>query len=815
MRICCTYLLRWLLALHLGIGLAFAADPSIPGDAQADLQNQIQAASASLDQVHQSLDDADAPETLQTLSEKALKAKRDADDAVAALEPMLRQIDARIAQLGPLAPGSDEGSDIQQQRKELDQQHNDLDSAIKRGKLLSVEAAQTSDSIEKMRTQQFNAQITSKAASPLSPSLWQQFARQLPSDLLRIQALARQGRAGLDAAVARNGWSTPLWGLALALALLFPLRMGLRHLGRRYAASDNAPDGRLRRTGLAVWLLAVGTLLPGLAALVLVESLRSVDAIAPRLQSVADAFVKASFVAAFFLSISACLLVPRRPSWRLLGIDDLAAPALMRYAWSAAALAWFAMLLNAIDVAARTSAVSTVALDGLIALTYVGLIMASLATLNQQRHRAQGTQKGNTGGDGASPPEAGHPVQRSGWLTLAWLGGHLTVLTAWVATLLGYLNFSVFVTTQLVWMTVVVLATSLLMKFADDFFLWFFSPDSRTGRGFQLATRLSTARVEQIGVLLSALVRICLLLLGAAGLTATFGNSSVLLGWFDTLSNGLTVGGAVLKPIAVARAVIALIAGLTIFRTLQHWLVETYLPKTELDIGARNSISTVARYVGIILSALWTLAALGLGFEKLALLASALSVGIGFGLQAITQNFVSGLILLAERPVKLGDRVRIGDMEGNINRISVRATEIQTDDKATLIVPNSELITKAVRNITMDNALGRIAMPFAVPLSTDIVGLRQLVLEIYAQHEAVLQDPAPSMYVDSLSGGIINITSFGYVSSPRNVYSTRSDLLFALLQRTAEQDIALVTPTDIRVIQAEPPAQARNPSAPA
>ena len=114
---------------------------------------------------------------------------------------------------------------------------------------------------------------------------------------------------------------------------------------------------------------------------------------------------------------------------------------------------------------------------------------------------------------------------------------------------------------------------------------------------------------------------------------------------------------------------------------------------------------------------------MGIGFEKLALLASALSVGIGFGLQAITQNFVSGLILLAERPVKLGDRVRIGDQVGDIRRISVRATEIQTDDKSTLIVPNSELITKSVQNLTMDSALGRISIAFSVPLNTDIVKL--------------------------------------------------------------------------------------------
>ncbi|REN06470.1 DUF3772 domain-containing protein, partial [Mycobacterium tuberculosis] len=93
----------------------------------------------------------------------------------------------------------------------------------------------------------------------------------------------------------------------------------------------------------------------------------------------------------------------------------------------------------------------------------------------------------------------------------------------------------------------------------------------------------------------------------------------------------------------------------------------------ELDAGARNSISTVTRYLGIIAAVLWGLTALGIGFEKLALVVSALSVGIGFGLQAITQNFVSGLILLAERPVKIGDWVKLGDQEGDIKRISVRS----------------------------------------------------------------------------------------------------------------------------------------------
>lgn len=794
----CIRLLRWLIALHLCIGLAIAAEiSSSTTDPQTASLQQLEQAATSLDAMRKALDDTDSADTLQTLSESALQSKRDADSAVAALEPLLKQLDARIAQLGTVADGVEESPEIKQQRKELSQQHSDLDSAIKRGKLLSVEAKQAVDSIEKIRTQQFNAQIARKVASPLSPSLWKNFAADIPLDLQRIHGLIRQGETSFNAAIEKHGWKIPLLGTLVALVLMFPLRIWLRTLGRSFAASERAPNGRLRRSGLAVWMLLVGTALPGLAGMVFIESLRSIDAIAPRLDLVADAWVKGMFVAAFFLSVSASLLVPKRPSWRLLNIDDEAAPKLTRLAWGAAALTWFSIMLNAVDIAARTSAISSVALDGLIALTYVALIMSVLVVIKKQRQRQQVIDREKA----AQNPQEHRPATTSNWLMFAWLGGHLTVLAALIAALIGYLNFSVFVATQMVWITVVVLATTLLMKFTDDFFGWIFSADSRIGKGIVLSTGLKSSRLEQIGVLLSALGRVCLLLLGMLALTAPFGNSSSLLALTDTLTKGLSIGDAVLRPMTIVRGLIVLIAGLTIFRTLQHWLVETYLPKTELDIGARNSISTVARYVGITLSALWTLAALGIGFEKVALLASALSVGIGFGLQAITQNFVSGLILLAERPVKLGDRVRIGDQVGDIRRISVRATEIQTDDKSTIIVPNSEFITKSVQNLTMDGALGRISIAFSVPLNTDIVKLREVLLGLYAEHEAVLATPAPAMYVDSISGSVVNITSFGHVSSSRGVYSTRSDLLFGLLQRCAEQNIALVSATDIHLVR--------------
>ena len=125
-------------------------------------------------------------------------------------------------------------------------------------------------------------------------------------------------------------------------------------------------------------------------------------------------------------------------------------------------------------------------------------------------------------------------------------------------------------------------------------------------------------------------------------------------------------------------------------------------------------------------------------------------------------------------------------------------------DKSTLIVPNSELITKTIRNMTMAGALGRVQIQFSVPLGTDVGKLRQLLLELFAENARVLAEPAPAVYVDSISGGQVALNCLAYVPSPRNVYGVRSELLFELLQRTAAEGIALSSPTDIHLVRDEP-----------
>ncbi len=786
--------------LLVWLGMAPVALAQNDDPAEPDPIAQLAQADKDLKQIQASLDDGDTLDTLKTLSDRALAVQRDAKAARDALDPQLKQVDGRLAQLGEVPEGATEARDIAQQRKAMTQQRADVASAIARANLLADNAKQLSADIEKMRVTQFSEELARKVNSPLSPSLWRQFATHVPADIHRLVLLYRQGETTARKAIARHGWSAPLTGLVLALLMFFPLRLWLRALGRRYAASERAPDGRLRRSGLAVWLLAVGTLLPGFAAVVLVASLESIGAIPPRLQQLALHFQVATFVAAFITALSACLLVPKRPSWRLLALDDSAAWRLRKYAWGAAGLTFIGILLVEINRASRTSEITTVAVDGLVAITYMALIIAILVSLARLHRRQAAEAAAKLDAQEGDGKPKGVP-RRSGWIVLARVAGHVVVAAAVIATLLGYLNFALFVAQQLVWGAVVLLAASLLLKFADDLATTMLSPSSRVGQTIVLTTGLSGTRVEQAGVLLSAVLRIGVILLAVLALAVPFGNLNAFYGGLDALSGGLKIGETTLKPSSVVYALLVFLVVWAVMQAFQRWLTETYLPKTELDAGARNSISTVTRYLGIIAAVLWGLTALGIGFEKLALVVSALSVGIGFGLQAITQNFVSGLILLAERPVKIGDWVKLGDQEGDIKRISVRSTEIQVGDKSTLIVPNSELITKTIRNMTMGNAQGRIQIQFSVPLSTDVAAVRQILLDTYAAHVAVLADPAPSVFIDSIANGQIAINSFAYVSGPRAVYGVRSDLYFNMLQSFAAAGIALSSPTDIHLVR--------------
>lgn len=210
------------------------------------------------------------------------------------------------------------------------------------------------------------------------------------------------------------------------------------------------------------------------------------------------------------------------------------------------------------------------------------------------------------------------------------------------------------------------------------------------------------------------------------------------------------LGGAGLRKLNIIpghllNAVLALLIGVYLIRSLRRWLDNEFLPKTAMDPGMCASLSTLFANIGYALVILLALSSLGVQWTNLAWIVSALSVGIGFGLQEIVKNFVSGLILLTERPVKVGDLISISGVEGDIRRINVRATEIQLSDRSIVIVPNSQLISQNLRNVTLGgSAQGVATLELTFALDIDPEQVNDLLYNTYCEHENILDHPAPS-----------------------------------------------------------------------
>jgi small-conductance mechanosensitive channel len=317
---------------------------------------------------------------------------------------------------------------------------------------------------------------------------------------------------------------------------------------------------------------------------------------------------------------------------------------------------------------------------------------------------------------------------------------------------------------------------------------------------------LSAATRSQAAVLVSGLLRIALALIVLLLLLAPFGEGPAeLLRRSGQWQAGWSVGEVKLRPGALLQGLIVLVVGLAVVRLLRGWLADRYLPTTSLDPGMRSSATTLFGYAGAVIAVATALSAIGIGLERVAWVASALSVGIGFGLQAVVQNFVSGLILLAERPVKVGDWVSLGGVEGDIRRINVRATEIQMGDRSTVIVPNSEFITKVVRNVTMAEPLGLVQIKIAVPIAVDAEQVRTHLLEAYRVHDDVLDAPAPNVLLDGIDGANLLFNATGFVASPRAVAGVRSGLLFDVLRRLREANITLAAAPTVLIRAPEAP----------
>lgn len=283
-------------------------------------------------------------------------------------------------------------------------------------------------------------------------------------------------------------------------------------------------------------------------------------------------------------------------------------------------------------------------------------------------------------------------------------------------------------------------------------------------------------------------------------------NDSALTHLTDWLSYPLVrLGNSSITTLSLLEILFWLAFVLVLNAALRRLVVDRLLTRTRFDPSLQFAISKIFGYIFILLGFYVALLVNGVNLSSLAVIAGALGVGLGFGLQNIVGNFVSGLVILAERPISLGDRIEVAGVAGRVTKISLRSTTVVTNDNISIIIPNSDLITQAITNWSHGDPKVRIRIPVGVAYGTDTAHLRQILLDVAAAHPDVLKEPAPTVFFDNFGDSSLNfelgVWTQNMTHSPRHF---RSDLNFAIERALRQHGVEIPFPQ--RVVHLRPPA---------
>lgn len=744
----------------------------------AGAKQELDAIKLELDQIEatiqrQSADDA----ALSQLRASIDPLQQRASAVVGDVMPRIQSAEVRLKQLGP-APEDGKGGESELVKTERAEQNKILatyQGVAAQARVLVVRGEQLGARIGETRRALFTERIFERQASALSPKLWYDVAKAIPLLASRSALLLSdwwdnlQGKLGIFAKVSLTG-AFVLIGLLWLPARRLLLRFGERDPGR-------AQPSQLRKTSAAAWLTLVYVLVPGAALFIVYTTLALLDLLPDRIENVVSSAFNAILFYSLVQGLAWAILAPSRATWRLVPLKDGETRRLLVLLLTTVAIFVIGEWLD--DVNTVLFAPLAVAIGKELVVSVLIALFAGMALRIIINSRQQ------------ADAETAARLHWSWLFTIAWIG----TISIFVAAISGFLSLASFIASQLVVGGTILASLMLVLKLTDAVLTEGLEGD--TGPGARIAQFIGIRHqaLVQIGLILSGLIRISLVLIAISLLAVPWGiESTDVFGWLKTGFFGFQVGDITISFSAILLGIGIFLTGVIITKSVQRWLDQSYLPRTKLDTGVRNSVKTGFGYLGVLLAAMAAITYVGLDLSNIAIVAGALSVGIGFGLQSIVNNFVSGLILLAERPIKAGDWVVAGGAEGYVRKISVRATEIETFDGATVIAPNSDLISSPVTNLMHGNNVGRIKVGVGVTYGADPEQVRKILLKCAEEHPGILRTPEPRVFFMNFGDSSLDFELRAHLANIDNGLSVRSDLRFAILAALRAEQIEIPFP---------------------
>ena len=732
----------------------------------SDAANTLKGLTAQVD------DKADDDQQLADLKLKVDDLTKSILDISVSFNPRLTQIRERLAALGePPAAGTAEDPAVKAEREKLNAERATINSVTGDAENLSIASRKVSNQITEDRRTLFTNTLLKK--TDVTPD-----------------TLAEAGRAfaeeKTDFVQSVGSWFRFVWNfkfyqlmsalffslLAALIIVTFSYRM-LSPLVRRNTGVEHPTY--LSRLSVAFW----STILPTFALFVFdVFSLFLLDnfnVLRADIAPILGAFMGLVLAIFFVYRLTTAVLAPLEPNWRLARVTDRGARLLTIAIVALAVVISVDFFLSAVSKALGADIVLTVVKSYFTSII-AGAMMFAMSFIKPIR-----IDEGSEDGE-AWPRFVRWPLAIAGLLLIA-------------SALLGYVGLARFAATQIVMAGAVIVTTFLGLMCGRAIIKPGAFGDTVFGRYCQRRFKLEEMTLDQVGLAVGFAFYGIAIAIGVPLLLIQWGfQLPEIFIWVSRIFTEISIGKFHFSIIGLLGGVAFFFVGLWVTRWLQRWLDGNVLARSKLDSGVRNSVKTGFGYVGIAIAALFGVSAAGIDLSSLALVAGALSLGIGFGLQNIVSNFVSGLILLVERPFKVGDWVVTGTTEGFVRRISVRATEIETFQHLSIIVPNSELINASVGNWTHKNRLGRVEIAVGVGYNSDPRRVMEILLEIAQAQENVLKNPEPAVAFQGFGDSSLNFEIRVHLADVLDGLKVRNDLRLTIFERFKEEGIEFPFP---------------------